>query len=193
MTCEQIDRLLSVIEDFRDIARQFVESVEAEPIPEVSTAESAETPESFKFGELLRFRMNEKKMTATDLHRVTGLSKGSISYYLSNQQEPGEGNRKKIFAALDCTSEEFSQMRLSKRAGRYVPIKLKKISATALAKHIGRAPIKLMEELRSGKSEYGTARRMENGKYDYDISHEVVRKKHGIEFLANPRGQENAV
>lgn len=54
-----------------------------------------------KFTERLREALRDADIKASDLSRITGIDKGSISHYLSGRYEPKHTNIKKIADALN--------------------------------------------------------------------------------------------
>ena len=61
------------------------------------------------YSQKLKQAMRERDMNLTALSRVTGISKSSISQYMSGKVEPSDKRKEQIAAALDLSADYFEQ------------------------------------------------------------------------------------
>jgi transcriptional regulator with XRE-family HTH domain len=185
MSNEERKKLIGILESNNKLIRQLLEGETSVQPPEI--------PESprFPFNRLLKFRAEELGMSQSALIRATGISKASMSKYFSGSQSPGSEHLAKILDALGCTSVEFCNTREVHR-DKSVPVKLRKITVTELAKWISKTEQQIRVELQTGAAEYGRAYKGGGNKWVYEIYPGMVKMLFGIDFLAMWRNNEAA-
>ncbi|MGN0517455.1 MAG: helix-turn-helix domain-containing protein [Acutalibacteraceae bacterium] len=109
------------------------------------------------FAKSLKTIMNETKITASELSELTGISKSSISQYLSGSTKPRIGAVRKIAAALHVTVERLG-------------IEVKNISVAQAADLMGVSQQYIRIGLQRGRLPFGTAVQISNKKWTYHIS-----------------------
>ena len=118
------------------------------------------------FAHRLKQTMKERDMTQTDLSRITGLGKSSISQYVSGKNIPSRGNMKIIADALEVSVEwligNFEEPESA--SGQ------KNITVETAAKLMGVGRQFIRVGLQNKSLPFGTAVKMPSGKYRYYIS-----------------------
>ena len=118
------------------------------------------------FAQRLKQTMKERGITQTELSRITGLGKSSISQYVSGKNIPSKANMKIIADALEVSVEwligDFEEAEST--SGQ------KNITVETAAKLMGVGRQFIRVGLQNQTLPFGTAVKMPSGKYRYYIS-----------------------
>lgn len=132
------------------------------------------------FADKLKTLMKELDLTQSELSDLTGISKSSISQYLSGKNEPSDARKKNIALALGVQEDYFKQFEpaamISKDACVNVPVPL-------IAKLMGKSKEWVMQGLRDGVFPWGYAVKL--AKWSYFISSVKFTEFTGIEVPMN--------
>lgn len=118
-----------------------------------------------EFAEQLKQVMRDKSITLTDLSRLTGIGKSSISQYLSGKNEPTKKRKELIEQALGCSFR------------RCEPTKL---SVDTVARLMGKSKVFVYQGLRDGVFPWGYGVKVGTN-WSYYISPVMFAKHTGIE------------
>jgi|GEM_PF-4273828 len=149
--------------------------------PELTTATAPAPTEDIPFYKLLQTRMSERGMSPTELSRVSGISKQSLSGYLNGKNIPKREQLARIVAALGCSEDEFYRALPAKRTAKPIAVKLKRITPEKLAPYIGRSPQSIRRLLISGV-EWGRAGWGAGTRREYYIYPAKVMELFGVDF-----------
>ncbi|NLG58525.1 MAG: helix-turn-helix domain-containing protein [Clostridiales bacterium] len=130
------------------------------------------------FAKHLKAIMATRTMTQTQLAALSGLSKASISQYLSGKTNPTESALEKIAAALDCTVDYLS----IPPEAPYVstpPADLKNLPVADAARLLGKSEQFVRVTLQRGLAPFGFATRITGNKYSYHISPKLFEEYQG--------------
>lgn len=120
------------------------------------------------FATNLKYAMDERKMTQTELAGLTGIGKSSISQYLSGKNIPKAVVIEKLADALE-TSADFLQGEASvcdAEAGT----PMKNVSIKQAAELLGKGEQFVRISLQRGTAPFGFATKLTGEKFSYHIS-----------------------
>lgn len=118
------------------------------------------------FSENLNKIMNERNISQTDLHNLTGIGKSSISQYLSGKNTPKGKTIDAIAEALECTVACL-------HGAEPLADGLKNIPVTEAARRMGKSEQYIRVGLQQQRLPFGTAVMM-SSKYSYHISPKLL-------------------
>lgn len=119
------------------------------------------------FSQRLKKAMEQEQMSQSELSKVTGLGKSSISQYVSGKNIPSNSNLKVIASALNI-SAEWLEGRIDEPAPD--TSHLKNLPVEIAAKLMGVGKQMLRQGLKNGIFPFGYAVKMPSGKFRYYIS-----------------------
>lgn len=146
-----------------------------------------------KFSEQLRQAMDELGVNQSQLVGMTGKSKGSISQYLSDQQEPSEQTKSEIAVALGLDADYFSQdLAIEQEAaaifGKPADYEgnIEQLRVCEVAKIMHKHTDTIRYGLQQGVFPWGYAISTKNGRWSYFINKKRFEE---IEGVTLSRGQ----
>lgn len=128
------------------------------------------------FAKRLRFVMEERQISQTELANAIGKGKSSISQYLSGKNIPKEKVQEKIAEALDCTVEYLNDETVEVRSSNG----LLKIPISLAAMMLDKSDQFVRVALQSGTAPFGFASKTKT-KWSYHISPKRLKEYVGEE------------
>lgn len=139
------------------------------------------------FSSKLMDLMRGMGLSQAKLSELTGIGKSSISQYLSGKNEPTEGRKREIAAALGVQEDYFSEFepvaRIQGGSAYNLPVNV-------AAKLMGKSSKWVMQGLRDGVFPWGYAVKLTN--WSYFISSVKFTEYTGIQ-IPNPVGMREEV
>ncbi len=122
------------------------------------------------FSENLKAAMDERQVTQTQLAGMVGISKSSISQYLSGKHEPIQTVAKRIADALETSVDFlFGRGNVSMDADS-MGVALKNVPVEQAARMLGKSKQFVRVALQRGKAPFGFAVKISGDKWSYHIS-----------------------
>jgi transcriptional regulator with XRE-family HTH domain len=121
------------------------------------------------FAERLKQALQERGISQTDLSRLTGLGKSSISQYVSGKNIPREPIVQKIADVCDC-SADYLKGETENLDSTPLPDNLKNVPIETAAKILGKSKQFVRVALQKGTAPFGFAVKLTGGKFSYHIS-----------------------
>lgn len=130
------------------------------------------------FARHLKGIMNTRNMTQAQLAMLSGLSKASISQYLSGKNKPTMAALEKLAAALECTVDYLTTPEDIPTA--HTPLEeLKNLPIADAARLLGKSEQFVRVALQRGLAPFGFATKITGGKYSYHISPKQFKEYQG--------------
>lgn len=122
------------------------------------------------FADKLRFAMQKKGISQSELSSITGISKSGISQYLSGKNLPKDILIEKLESALDCKLT-ISNAKIEIQTEKAIQFSTKKITIRKAATVMHISEDTLSEKLKNGEFPFGFANKTEgSSKHSYYIS-----------------------
>lgn len=131
------------------------------------------------FARHLKQIMTMKDMTQTQLATRSGLSKASISQFLSGKQNPTERALHKLAEAMECTLGYLTPPAEAPTGSEVIKVPPKNISPEIAAKLLGKSVQFVRVALQKGVAPYGHAVQITGQKYSYHISPKLLEQYQG--------------
>ena len=129
------------------------------------------------FASKLKSAMDEQRVTQTELSKLTGIGKSSISQYLSGKNIPQAAVIEKLAAALDTTIDDLKN--------ETIPLPdmntAHNMSVQEAANIMGKSAQFVRVSLQRGLVPFGWAVKMSGDKYSYYISPRKFKEYMGID------------
>lgn len=128
------------------------------------------------FKDLLNKAMSDLNLTRTELSEKTGISKSSISYYLSGKIEPSEKKQKEIAMSLglpSCYFEDVVEQSLNT---------IEKLLPEQVAKVMGLSKETVRTGLQQGVFSWGYAIHTSKNRWVYFINKRKFEEKEGVKI-----------
>jgi len=122
------------------------------------------------FQELLHILMEEREVTQSELSKTTGISKSSISQYLSGKNKPSEKRLNLLADTLGCSVDYFYHDLPMNQALNPNSLNLAKVSVENAAKRIGKSKQFVRVALQQGIAPFGFAVKISANRWTYYIS-----------------------
>lgn len=106
------------------------------------------------FAEKLREIMKEQNISQSDLSRLTGIGRSSISQYLSDRNIPTPQRQEEIAVALNLSEDYFTAEENAVKA-RISRAKVKRLTLTQAARIMGMSKETLGTAIEEGKYSWG--------------------------------------
>ncbi len=113
--------------------------------------------------------METRNMTQTQLSALSGLSKASISQYLSGKNKPTMAALEKLAVALECTVDYLTTPEDIPKIDTSIE-ELKNVPIANAAKLLGKSEQFVRVSLQRGLAPFGFATKITGNKYSYHIS-----------------------
>lgn len=120
------------------------------------------------FGENLKTLMAERGVSQSELSKMTGIGKPSISQYLSGKNTPSPKNIKTIADALECPIDFFALA--TRKVTPPELATLKNVSIAEAADRMGKSKQFIRVALQNGIAPFGFAVKVSGDKWSYHIS-----------------------
>ena len=121
------------------------------------------------FAEKLKTAMTERNMNQTELSACSGISKSSISQYLSGKFIPNAKGKEKLATALEVTTDFFEEKAVYSDK-EYGQPRLRNVTIAQCADLLGKSRQFVRVSLQRGAAPFGYAVKVTGGKWSYHIS-----------------------
>ena len=126
------------------------------------------------FANNLKSIMREQNLNQTDLSNLTGISKPSLSQYLSGRHIPYKSRLAEIATALGVSPERLTARSPGAVCEDPPIISHQKISIEEAARRLGKSKQFIRIALQSGAAPFGFATKGSGDYYDYHISPKLL-------------------
>ena len=132
------------------------------------------------FADNLKVIMGTKGITQSELSRITGIGRSSISMYLSGKTEPSPKRMKEISNALGCRFEELSKPNMEKSEIRVQEGQIPRLKVDEVAKMMGMNHQSVRKGLQQGRFPWGYAIHTSENHWVYFINAKKFAEIEGI-------------
>ena len=126
------------------------------------------------FSKNLKVIMEEKNMNQTDLSRLTGIGKPSLSQYLSGKNVPNNRRIAEIADALGVSPQRLTVTMQTKICEDSDELSHQKVSIDEAARRLGKSQQFIRLALQNGVAPFGFATKGTGSTYDYHISPKLL-------------------
>jgi transcriptional regulator with XRE-family HTH domain len=128
------------------------------------------------FAQNLQAIMNEKNLNQTDLLKLTGIGKSSLSQYLSGKNVPHNRRIEKIAKALEISPQRLTVTFQTKNYEHSEELSNQKVPIEEAARRLGKSQQFIRLALQNGVAPFGFATRGTGSTYDYHISPKLLNE-----------------
>jgi len=126
------------------------------------------------FAKNLKVIMEEKNMNQTDLSRLTGIGKPSLSQYLSGKNVPNNRRIAEIADALGVSPQRLTVTMRATDCEVSEELSCQKVSIDEAARRLGKSQQFIRLALQNGVAPFGFATKGTGSTYDYHISPKLL-------------------
>lgn len=145
------------------------------------------------FKEKLEMTMQDLGITQSQLSKLTGIGKSSISQYLSGKNEPTERRQAKIAAALGLAPDYFISEERKARIALTKSEKVKRLTPDEVAVIMGTTATIIRNGLQDGVFPWGYAVRGNGDRYVYIINAKKFCEAEGVSGLSTDSQESKEV
>jgi len=126
------------------------------------------------FAKNLKSVMDEKNINQTDLSRLTGIGKPSLSQYLSGKNVPHNRRIAEIAKVLGVSPQRLTMTFQIKSCEDFEELSNQKVSIEETARRLGKSQQFIRLALQNGVAPFGFATKGTGSTYDYHISPKLL-------------------